>query len=43
MGKASVEKRIAELEQELLALRKKVDALASCKPWWERHCRHISK
>ncbi|HEY3395723.1 MAG TPA: hypothetical protein VGK58_23680 [Lacipirellulaceae bacterium] len=36
MGKANLEKRMAELEQELAALRKKVEALTGTKPWWER-------
>jgi hypothetical protein len=27
---------MAELEQEIAALRKKVEALTSTKPWWER-------
>jgi hypothetical protein len=36
MGKANLEKRMAELEQELTELRKKVEALTATKPWWER-------
>jgi hypothetical protein len=36
MGKANLEKRLAELEHELAALRKKVEALTGPKPWWER-------
>jgi hypothetical protein len=36
MGKTSLEQRMAELEQELAALRKKVEDLAGTKPWWER-------
>jgi hypothetical protein len=36
MGKANLEKRMAELERELAALREKVEALTSTKPWWER-------
>jgi len=35
MAKASVEKRMAELERELATLRKKVDALTGTRPWWE--------
>jgi hypothetical protein len=36
MGKTNLEKRMAELEQEIAALRKKVEALTGTKPWWER-------
>lgn len=36
MGKANLEKRMAELEQELATLRKKVESLTGTKPWWER-------
>ncbi len=36
MGKANLEKRLAELEQELADLRMKVEALTGAKPWWER-------
>jgi hypothetical protein len=36
MGKADLEKRMAELEREIAALREKVAALTGEKPWWER-------
>ena len=36
MGKADLEKRMAELEQQVAALRKKLDAITSTKPWWDR-------
>ena len=36
MGKENLEKRMAELEREMAALRKKVEALTGTKPWWER-------
>jgi len=36
MGKADLEKRMAELEQEVAALHKKLDTITSTKPWWER-------
>jgi hypothetical protein len=36
MGKTNLEKRMADLEQELASLRKKVEALTGTKPWWER-------
>ena len=36
MGKASLEKRMAELEREVAALRTKLEALSGTKPWWER-------
>ena len=36
MSEAKLEKRVAELEKELAALRQKVDGLTSSKPWWER-------
>jgi hypothetical protein len=36
MGKANLEKRMAELEREIAALREKVEALTGAKPWWER-------
>jgi hypothetical protein len=31
-----LEKRLLELENEVAALRKKLDAITSSKPWWER-------
>ena len=36
MSKASLEKRVVELEREIVALRKKVEAFTGTKPWWER-------
>jgi hypothetical protein len=36
VGEAKLEKRVAELEKDLAALRKKVDGLTPSKPWWER-------
>jgi hypothetical protein len=36
MGDTNLEKRVTELETELAALRKKVEAMTGSKPWWER-------
>jgi hypothetical protein len=36
MASSKIEKRMDELEQEVAALRKKVEALTGSKPWWER-------
>ncbi len=36
MSDAGIEKRMAELEIELAALRKKVEQMSDFTPWWER-------
>jgi hypothetical protein len=36
MASSKLEKRMEELEDEVAALRKKVEALTGPKPWWER-------
>jgi hypothetical protein len=36
MGDTNLEKRVTDLETELAALRKKVEAMTGSKPWWER-------
>jgi hypothetical protein len=36
MNDARLEKRMAELENELASLRKKVEELSDSSPWWER-------
>jgi hypothetical protein len=36
MASNNHEKRIAQLEQQLDALRRKIDGLGEGKPWWER-------
>jgi hypothetical protein len=36
MGNTSLERRMAELEKEVATLRKKLESIASSKPWWER-------
>ena len=36
MSDAKLERRMAELEQEVQSLRQKVDELSGDKPWWDR-------
>ena len=36
MNETKLERRMAELEQEMAALRAKVAELSGSKPWWER-------
>jgi hypothetical protein len=36
MAAEKIEKRMAQLEQEMVALRKKLDDLTGSEPWWER-------
>jgi len=36
MSDTKLEHRMADLEQEVESLRKKVEELAGSKPWWER-------
>ena len=36
MASSKIEKRMEELEEEVAALRKKVEALTGSKPWWDR-------
>ncbi len=33
---SSLEKRVAALEEELAALRRKIEAAGTAEPWWER-------
>jgi hypothetical protein len=33
---SSLEKRVAALEEELAALRRKIEAAGATEPWWER-------
>ncbi len=35
MVSSSLEKRVAALEEELAALRRKIEAAGAAKPWWE--------
>ena len=36
LASSKLEKRMEELEEEVAALRKKVEALSGAKPWWDR-------
>ena len=36
MASSPLEKRVAALEEELAALRRKIETVAPSTPWWER-------
>ena len=36
MVKTGFEKRLAELEQEVATLRRKLEGISQSEPWWER-------
>lgn len=36
MSDSKLERRMSDLEKEVLSLRKKVEELSSDKPWWDR-------
>jgi hypothetical protein len=36
MSARGIEKRVDELEEEVAAMRRQLEALSDSKPWWER-------